>query len=168
VWAGRAGIYLLHLLHLHPEVDDGGRPLRSSAAMYDPNLLVKLAVGLGLGLVIGTLGCNRLSANGCAKDSDCKGDRVCVAGECTDPHAASFKPNELGQGRTGTVAPPAAFKHAIVRASPALNAPEVAQLPTGTQVDLVDTSPDTRWFQIRCAALGNRTAWIHRDVVRTP
>jgi hypothetical protein len=118
-------------------------------------------------LLPGAAGCARLG--GCGKDSDCKGERTCVQGECVSPTPIGGQQLGIIQAaKTGTVTPPPAFKHAIVRASPALDAPEVAQLPTGTKVDLVDTSADTRWFQIRCAALGDRTAWIHRDVIRTP
>lgn len=137
--------------------------------MLITNQLVGRSCALLVALVLllpGAAGCARLG--GCGKDSDCKGERTCVQGECVEPAAGGQQLGIIQAAKTGTVTPPAAFKHAIVRARPALDAAEVAQLPTGTKVDVVDTSADTRWFQIRCAALGDRTAWIHRDVVRTP
>jgi hypothetical protein len=32
------------------------------------------------------------SGAGCSKDTDCKGDRICVQGQCADPKAAAGAP----------------------------------------------------------------------------
>ena len=42
---------------------------------------------IGAALLVGAIvaGCGKGEADGCTKDSDCKGDRVCQAGTCADP-----------------------------------------------------------------------------------
>lgn len=43
--------------------------------------------GLIVGVIgfVAALGCQGQGAGNCAKDADCKGERVCVAGQCVDP-----------------------------------------------------------------------------------
>jgi hypothetical protein len=43
------------------------------------------AVWLGASLAVATTACTRHSGRGCEKDTDCKGDRVCVSGACQGP-----------------------------------------------------------------------------------
>jgi hypothetical protein len=42
---------------------------------------------IGAVLLVGAIvaGCGKGEADGCSKDSDCKGERVCVAGTCAEP-----------------------------------------------------------------------------------
>jgi hypothetical protein len=57
---------------------------------------------------------------GCAKDSDCKGDRVCVAGACVDPGGGGPAPGGHGQS-----APGVNNQGAIDRAAAAIRGPQV-------------------------------------------
>src|SRR5580692_9534113 len=66
----------------------------------------KAGVGLAMALVL--MGCNNAPSTntsvsqGCSKDTDCKGSRVCRAGQCTDAPtsgnsaSAQGQPQELG------------------------------------------------------------------------
>ncbi len=51
-----------------------------------PNRISRGVVVLGVPVVLALslLGCPSPSSQGCTKDSDCKGDRVCAAGQCVD------------------------------------------------------------------------------------
>ena len=44
----------------------------------------KIGVALAMGAIVVGLGCGKAD-DGCTKDSDCKGERVCQAGTCADP-----------------------------------------------------------------------------------
>lgn len=65
-------------------------------------MLIGLAVSIGLGCEIPSLG----AGSGCSKDADCKGDRVCISGQCTAP--APAKGREAEPAQPGAPAPLAA------------------------------------------------------------
>ncbi len=90
-------------------------------------------------------GCRKDSAGdaaGCTKDSDCKGDRVCVAGRCESAQAKSSAPQAAPGTATATTATsaPAASAGATATAATAdVAAPEApcgSELDTGCNADL--------------------------------
>jgi len=46
-------------------------------------------VGVVFALTLGITSLSARSEDGCTKDTDCKGERVCDAGQCVDPNKAS-------------------------------------------------------------------------------
>ncbi len=59
-------------------------------------------------LVLGAGACHRASSQGCTKDTDCKGDRICEAGKCVSPGAAARPSGKDPSARTATPAAPGA------------------------------------------------------------
>jgi hypothetical protein len=75
------------------------------------------------------VGCKLPGGDGCSKDGDCKGDRVCVAGSCTEPAG--------GGARLGAQAAPAAPGGQAAPGEPGLLQRAAAAVLRGEQV-LVD------------------------------
>jgi hypothetical protein len=106
----------------------------------------------------------------CDKDTDCKGSRVCVDGQCRSGgkrNAPANNPapaanNPAPRQWVATVAPPAGRRHGIVRMQPSFNSPEVVQLARGTVVTVLGVSVDRGWRHIRWS---NGDGWIHHDVL---
>lgn len=116
----------------------------------------------------------------CKKDTDCKGDRVCVDGSCQTPAAKPVTPASPPQAqpagqpahppaagaKIATVIPPPQNRNGVVRDQPSLNAGKVMELPRGTQVTILQSSADGMWRRVRWnvnGAVGE--GWIHRDVL---
>ena len=117
-------------------------------------------------------GCCSGQDSSCDKDTDCKGDRVCVRGKCrsskrggapaNNAAPAANTPAPAANQRMATVVPPVGRRHGIVRTQPSFNAPEIIQLARGTVVTVLATSPDRGWRHIRWS---NGEGWIHHDVL---
>jgi hypothetical protein len=66
---------------------------------------MRAAIASAAVLLVAVLGCDRMAAtesNGCAKDTDCKGDRVCQAGQCVAPSGAASVPTATTATNDGT------------------------------------------------------------------
>lgn len=155
-------------------------------------VLVGLVLGCGKGSE--EKGAPTTTATGCTKDSDCKGDRICVSGVCADakkepaaqapaaptvPAPAGAPPSsatahippancgvERGD-RFGFLNPPPGKEHAIARADARFDAAEVGRLPWGTEVKVLEPQPVNGWFKIWCfPEFGKKEAWIHKDVLK--
>jgi hypothetical protein len=61
-----------------------------------------------LGGVAAIAGCGKSAssqATGCKVDTDCKGDRICVSGQCTSPGAAAVQPTPGAAGGSAAAVP---------------------------------------------------------------
>lgn len=128
-----------------------------------------------LALTLVSCGSSRSGGRRCKKDTDCKGDRICVDGSCETPSAPATKPvtpaspqpaQPASNAKVATVIPPPQNRNAVVRAEPSLNATKVTELPRGTHVTVLQNSADGMWRRVRwnvSGAVGE--GWIHRDVL---
>jgi hypothetical protein len=56
-------------------------------------------------LALGLAGCDKKSSSdGCTKDTDCKGDRVCNAGACVEQHQREEPPQDMKEPNPNTSA----------------------------------------------------------------
>ena len=57
-------------------------------------------------------GCNKPAKAGCTKDTDCKGDRICVSGTCREPHPERKpdSPQPVGAAAQPPMGPPTASR----------------------------------------------------------
>lgn len=78
--------------------------------------------------------CKKTDAAGCTRDTDCKGDRVCVSGACVAPGAAPAAPLSAGSG------PSAVPGAAPATAAPAGPVPAASAEPTAESADEQGTS----------------------------
>lgn len=124
-------------------------------------------------------------AGGCARDTDCKGDRVCVSGVCQEsangaPAAVAKKegskaaigdaPAKAPDAVPGglMVNPPSNFNRGVVRVAPSPTAAQVASLDRGTALTSNESSADGQWKKVRWTVNGGGEGWMHRDVVSVP
>ena len=121
--------------------------------------------------------CGGGSSKSCSKDTDCKGNRVCVDGTCEKPAAPPApvaarpppqqqRPAPANNARVATVIPPPQNRNGVVRSTPSFSAMKVAELPRGTQVTVLQYSADRLWRHVRWnvnGAVGE--GWIHQDVL---
>lgn len=110
---------------------------------------------LAAALALPVAGCN--SSGGCSRDADCKGDRVCLRGDCADPPPGFSKPSQAqATPPAGEEAPPARGGHAQAPATPSPAAPVgprsykltivsanlAPSKPDGTAWDADNSAPD--------------------------
>ena len=140
-------------------------------------MLNRQIFGAVLVAALGLAGC-KPSGDGCSKDSDCKGDRVCASGACADPaggaRVAADRP-PAGQGATpvrATVHAPVAAVDPSVLAADGL--PVEIPAPGSPTPNLADWNAITRevtargssavncqtkmireWLKVRCARKGD-------------
>jgi len=129
---------------------------------------------------------------GCAKDADCKGDRVCIAGKCQPQSPAQVtQPSTAAQpGASTTAIPPAASgppltwslakatisvppnKHgiaqrAIIKDKPGGAGTETARIESGTPVGVIKKAEGGLWVNIRWPwPDGTQEGWVHVNLLR--
>jgi hypothetical protein len=114
-------------------------------------------------------GCSsKSSASGCTKDSDCKGDRLCIAGECSDgptkvppsPQQGAQQPAQQNQQAAQQPASPGAVTYAQD------GLPEVIPPPSSAVPTLAEWSAVTREVTVRGSSRNNCETKMVREWLR--
>lgn len=137
---------------------------------------VVLSMAASLAGCCGMLSSGDDDGGGCQKDSDCKGDRVCVNGACQDPAGAAAQPvpqpapqagagcwvhEDCGAGNceeSGACRPLRANDSvwfgqvhygATLLAQPRIGAQEIGSVPRDATVSVLRASQDNQWRLVR-------------------
>jgi hypothetical protein len=121
---------------------------------------------------------------GCVKDTDCKGDRVCVRGECKAvpvPAPATAAPaapsGSLAPAASSAPAPaaeravvkvPPGHSNGVAKDAPGAKGKQIALVPAGTPVQILRRSEDGMWVFVRWPSAlpgGVSEGWMHRDLL---